>query len=143
MKQITKTKKSYIVSFRIWNLFSALQILPIYNVYFTFNIDLADNNYFKENEFINYISYLQYFKRIEYLKFITYSRSIIFLDLLQYDFFRDALGDPNFIQVLIQKVEEEWLEKKPIEKDFVMNNLTTVNGVSNLENDMNKMDISN
>ena len=62
---------------------------------------------------------------------------------MQYDFFRDALGDPNFIQFLIQKVEEEWLEKKPIEKDFVMNNLTTVNGVSNLENDMNKMDISN
>ena len=43
----------------------------------------------------------------------------------------------------MQKVEEEWLEKKPIEKDVVMNNLTTLNGVSNLENDMNKMDISN
>ena len=120
-----------------------MQILPIYNVYSLFNIDLSINNYFKENEFINYISYLQYFKRIEYLKFITYSRSIIFLDLLQYDFFRDALADPNFIQFLMQKVEEEWLEKKPIEKDVVMNNLTTLNGVSNLENDMNKMDISN
>lgn len=62
---------------------------------------------------------------------------------MQYDFFRDALADPNFIQFLMQKVEEEWLEKKPIEKDVVMNNLTTLNGVSNLENDMNKMDISN
>ena len=120
-----------------------MQILPIYNVYYTFNIDLAINNYFKEKEFINYIAYLQYFKRIEYLKYITYSRSIIFLDLLQYDFFREALGLPQFIQFLMKKIEEEWLEKKPIEKDVIMSNITTMNGVSNLENDMNKMDISN
>jgi mediator of RNA polymerase II transcription subunit 31 len=68
---------------------------------------LAQNNYFNDQRFINYLEYLQYFKNIEYMKYITYSRSIVFLDLIQYDFFRELLYDEKFINYLLNIILED------------------------------------
>lgn len=119
---------------------------------------MSINNYFNEKEFLNYLSYLQYFKQLDYLKFITYSRSIIFLDLLQYEFFRQALKYPGFINYLNNKIQEEWLEKNESPQNNQDNNNNKndnenknnieINGTNqngnlvHLENEMNQMDIS-
>ena len=68
---------------------------------------LAQNNYFNDQRFINYLEYLQYFKNIEYMKYITYSRSIVFLDLIQCDFFRELLYDEKFINYLLNIILED------------------------------------
>ncbi len=68
---------------------------------------LAQNNYFNDQRFINYLEYLQYFKNIEDMKYITYSRSIVFLDLIQYDFFRELLYDEKFINYLLNIILED------------------------------------
>ena len=103
---------------------------------------------------------MQYFKQLDYLKFITYSRSIIFLDLLQYEFFRQALKYPGFINYLNTKIQEEWLEKNENPQNNQVNNHIDKNGnengnkdennganhngnMINLEHEMNQMDISN
>ena len=83
---------------------------------------LSMNNYFKQKEFINYIEYLQYFKQGKYLKYITYSRSIIFLDLLRYEFFRQALETENFIRFLTNAIHEDWNEVEKV-KSIIVNHI--------------------
>ena len=68
---------------------------------------LAKNNYFNDQRFINYLKYLQYFKKLKYMKYITYSRSIVFLDLIQYDFFRELLYYDSFINYLFKIIAED------------------------------------
>ena len=82
---------------------------------------LAQNNYFNDQRFINYLEYLQYFKNIEYMQYITYSRSIIFLDLIQYDFFRELLYDENFINYLLKIITEDSFPQLKNQND---NNIT-------------------
>ena len=82
---------------------------------------LAQNNYFNDQRFINYLEYLQYFKNIEYMQYITYSRSIIFLDLIQYDFFRELLYDENFINYLLKIFTEDSFPQLKNQND---NNIT-------------------
>ena len=82
---------------------------------------LAQNNYFNDQRFINYLEYLQYFKNIEYMKYITYSRSIVFLDLIQYDFFRELLYDEKFINYLLKIITEDSFPQLKNQND---NNIT-------------------
>ncbi len=42
------------------------------------------------------------------MKYITYSRCFIFLDLLQYEFFRNELDNPEFIRFLKNEVYSDW-----------------------------------
>ncbi|KAG0227634.1 hypothetical protein BGW42_002807 [Actinomortierella wolfii] len=53
--------------------------------------NLAQQRYFDDPAFLNYIDYLQYFRKPEYAKFIIYPHCLHFLTLLQYPSFREAL----------------------------------------------------
>ncbi|KAG0268751.1 hypothetical protein DFQ27_005831 [Actinomortierella ambigua] len=53
--------------------------------------NLAQQRYFDDEAFLNYIDYLQYFRRPEYAKFIIYPHCLHFLTLLQSPSFREAL----------------------------------------------------
>ena len=100
---------------------------------------LAQNNYFNDQRFINYLEYLQYFKNIEYMKYITYSRSIVFLDLLQYEFFRDILHYDNFIGYLFSVIGEDSFPKV-LKQNQNDNNNTSEN--NNIQNQMENMTIN-
>lgn len=45
-----------------------------------------------------------------------YSRSLLFLELLQYDFFRKGLEVPSFMGNLKFLIEKDWIESAEIEK---------------------------
>eukprot|EP00246_Nothoceros_aenigmaticus_P000463 TRINITY_DN10698_c0_g1_i2.p1 TRINITY_DN10698_c0_g1~~TRINITY_DN10698_c0_g1_i2.p1 ORF type:complete len:174 (+),score=23.35 TRINITY_DN10698_c0_g1_i2:52-573(+) len=55
---------------------------------------LAQNRYFDDEAFVNYLKYLQYFQRPEYAKFIVYPHTFFFLELLQDGHFRNAMAHP-------------------------------------------------
>lgn len=55
---------------------------------------LAQNRYFEDQAFINYLSYLQYWKRKDYVHFITFPHCLRMLELLQ---------QPEFRKVLVRK----------------------------------------
>lgn len=44
-------------------------------------LGLADNHYFDDPAFINYLKYLQYCKKPEYAKYIVYALYSVFLDV--------------------------------------------------------------
>ena len=95
---------------------------------------LAVNNYFEEKEFINYIKYLQYFKNdLRYTKFITYSNSLIFLDLLQYEFFRKFIKNGN-CDLLMNIINDDYYKKAIKYEEKSKNNLE-----NNLENNNNNI----
>ncbi|OIV99108.1 hypothetical protein TanjilG_32367 [Lupinus angustifolius] len=56
---------------------------------------LAQNRYFEDEGFIEYLKYLQYWQRPEYIKFIMYPHSLYFLELLQNANFCNAMAHPN------------------------------------------------
>lgn len=49
---------------------------------------MAQRDYFKDPNFVNYLKYLIYWKKPEYAKFIKYPMCLYFLDLLQSEEFR-------------------------------------------------------
>jgi len=53
---------------------------------------LAQNKYFDDPAFINYLKYLQYWRRPEYARLIQYPHCLFFLDLLQSQEFRKAVA---------------------------------------------------
>ena len=65
--------------------------------------------YYKDENFIKYLNHLLYFvDNTEYRKYITYSRCLIFLKLLQYEFFRNELGNPGFVKYLYDMSYSDW-----------------------------------
>lgn len=72
---------------------------------------LAKSNYFDDEAFLNYLKYLSYFNNFEYKKYITYTRSLIYLDLLQYQFFRENLKKGEFINFLRDANYFDWVEE--------------------------------
>ncbi|KAF7725483.1 hypothetical protein EC973_009583 [Apophysomyces ossiformis] len=52
---------------------------------------LAQQQYFKDEDFIRYLEYLQYWKQPEYAKFVAYPHALYFLDQLQHAQFRDYI----------------------------------------------------
>ncbi|CAN8244147.1 unnamed protein product [Cochlearia groenlandica] len=55
---------------------------------------LAQNRYFEDEAFIEYLKYLQYWQQPEYIKFIMYPHCLYFLELLQNPNFRAAMAHP-------------------------------------------------
>eukprot|EP00884_Botryococcus_braunii_P006847 jgi/Botrbrau1/16163/Bobra.0272s0001.1 len=53
---------------------------------------LAQNRYFDDSRFINYLKYLLYWKQPEYSRFIIYPHCLFFLDLLQSKDFRTVMA---------------------------------------------------
>ncbi|KAI3940391.1 hypothetical protein MKW98_024798 [Papaver atlanticum] len=56
---------------------------------------LAQNRYFEDEAFIDYLKYLKYWQQPEYLKFIMYPHCLYFLELLQNANFRNAMAHPG------------------------------------------------
>ena len=104
---------------------------------------LAVNNYFEEKEFINYIKYLQYFKNdLRYTKFITYSNSLIFLDLLQYEFFRQLIKN-GYSNILLNIINDDYYKKAIKYEEKKKNNLDNNNNNNDNNNDNNNNNIIN
>ena len=59
---------------------------------------LAQQLYFEDEAFVEYLKYLQYWKKPEYAKFIVYPHALYFLDLLQTEEFRKALKNTKFCE---------------------------------------------
>lgn len=51
------------------------------------------------------------------IKIQSYSRSLLFLELLQFDFFRKGLEIPSFMANLKFLIEKDWIESAEIEKE--------------------------
>jgi len=65
------------------------------------------------------MKYLTYYKIIIF----SYSRCLVILDLLQFDFFRSQLDNPEFIKYLRNEIYVDW--EKP-EKTIEINETTKV-----------------
>ncbi|KAJ1939980.1 suppressor of hpr1 [Linderina macrospora] len=52
---------------------------------------LAQQGYFDQPAFVNYLKYLKYWQKPEYARFVVYPNALAFLDLLQYQSFRDEM----------------------------------------------------
>eukprot|EP00271_Cylindrocystis_brebissonii_P019044 TRINITY_DN5617_c0_g2_i1.p1 TRINITY_DN5617_c0_g2~~TRINITY_DN5617_c0_g2_i1.p1 ORF type:complete len:225 (-),score=42.78 TRINITY_DN5617_c0_g2_i1:614-1288(-) len=53
---------------------------------------LAQNRYFEDQSFVNYLSYLQYWQQPEYAKLIMYPHALFFLEMLQDAHFRASMA---------------------------------------------------
>jgi len=82
-----------------------------------------------------------------------YSRSLLFLELLQYDFFRKGLEISTFMVHLKFLIEKDWIESSEIEKETkkyyksiiegsVEDSLNDLNGVNNDESYNNEINLN-
>ncbi|KAI5949886.1 SOH1 [Candida jiufengensis] len=69
---------------------------------------LAQNNYLKDENFINYLKYLQYWKNPEYSRFLVYPNCLHILNLLQSEEFRSAIVNPDVMNVLMNDMVKRW-----------------------------------
>ena len=87
---------------------------------------LAQQQYFQDERFINYLSYLRYWKKPQYACYITYvirtsfltrtlrnsfryPHSLYFLDLLQHERFRKELAKPDCVAYIHRQQFYHWL----------------------------------
>ena len=69
---------------------------------------LAQQGYFKQETFINYLSYLKYWQTQPYAKYVVYPYSLQMLDFLQENEFRDQLANMDYSLVLHSKQYKHW-----------------------------------
>ncbi|RKO97391.1 hypothetical protein CXG81DRAFT_2656, partial [Caulochytrium protostelioides] len=69
---------------------------------------LAQNGYFDDAEFLNYLRYLQYWCQPQYARYITYPYCLEVLDLLQQASFRQSLLATDFALFLHRKEYNHW-----------------------------------
>ena len=77
---------------------------------------LAQNKYFADDAFINYLRYLTYWREPQYAKLVIFPQCLFFLDQLQRKEFRDLLVNGTFIEWLHQQQYYFWCthrEDKP------------------------------
>ena len=53
---------------------------------------LAQNRYFQDETFMNFLRYLRYFKEVEYLRHLVFPQCLVFLDVL--------IDNPQFVEDL-------------------------------------------
>jgi mediator of RNA polymerase II transcription subunit 31 len=71
--------------------------------------DLAQNKYFEDKKFLNYLIYLKYWKNPIYSKYITYPHCLYFLDHLnESESFRDACKNMDFINFVSKQQGLHW-----------------------------------
>ena len=73
-----------------------LNCMTVKRFHFNFCLVLAQNQYFKQKAFVNYLNYLTYWFDGKYTQYITYPNSLVFLKLLQEQEFREKLEYPDF-----------------------------------------------
>ncbi|KYQ96711.1 putative mediator complex subunit 31 [Tieghemostelium lacteum] len=69
---------------------------------------LAQNRYFQDKAFINYLSYLLYWKKPKYAKYIVYPQCLYFLDLIQEERFRQELNHFQSAEFIHQQQFYHW-----------------------------------
>lgn len=73
---------------------------------------LAQNGYFNQDCFINFLRYLQYWKNPEYAKLLVFPQCLSFLDtLINNASFRRELLIPQFIDYIHQQQGLLWMNK--------------------------------
>lgn len=71
---------------------------------------LAQQGYFKDETFINYLRYLTYWKDPKYSKFLVYPNCLHILSMLQNERFRIDVQNQNFTNLLYTDMVEYWRE---------------------------------
>lgn len=71
---------------------------------------LAQQGYFKDECFVNYLRYLTYWKDPKYSKFIVYPNCLHILSMLQNERFRMDVQNQNFTNLLYNDMVEYWRE---------------------------------
>ncbi|KAI8852267.1 SOH1-domain-containing protein [Chytridium lagenaria] len=69
---------------------------------------LAQNRYFDDEAFLNYLKYLSYWREPQYAKFIVYPYCLEMLDYLQFKAFREAVASENTVHFIHQKEFYHW-----------------------------------
>jgi len=58
---------------------------------------LAQQGYFKDKAFLNYLEYLNYWKKPEYAKYLDYPQSLAMLDILRHKETREEFAKPQYV----------------------------------------------
>ncbi|KAJ3110871.1 hypothetical protein HDU96_006176 [Phlyctochytrium bullatum] len=77
---------------------------------------LAQNQYFEDKAFLNYLKYLLYWREPKYAKFIVYPYCLEMLLYLQYKAFREAVAAESTVTFIHQKefyLWSNWRAKHP------------------------------
>ncbi|PRW33303.1 mediator of RNA polymerase II transcription subunit 31 [Chlorella sorokiniana] len=61
---------------------------------------LAQNRYFEDEAFLEYLKYLLYWRQPQYARFIVYPHALYFLDLLQTPEFRAKIANPAYKEMV-------------------------------------------
>eukprot|EP00924_Labyrinthula_sp_SR-Ha-C_P013621 maker-scaffold_5-snap-gene-8.12-mRNA-1 protein AED:0.02 eAED:0.02 QI:99/1/1/1/0/0/2/287/129 len=77
---------------------------------------LAQNLFFEDETFLNYIKYLQYWRDPKYSKYIIYPQSLYFLNLLSDEEFRTKLKNPEVCKFISQQQISQWKKNSTITK---------------------------
>ena len=71
---------------------------------------LAQNGYFDQETFMNYLKYLRYWKKPEYITHLIFPQCLAFLDnLIDNAGFRRELALPQFIEFAHQQQGTHWM----------------------------------
>uniref|UniRef100_A0A7S3Z8J0 Mediator of RNA polymerase II transcription subunit 31 n=1 Tax=Lotharella globosa TaxID=91324 RepID=A0A7S3Z8J0_9EUKA len=69
---------------------------------------LAQNRFFEDRRFLNYLKYLLYWTKPEYIKHISFPHCLYFLELLQREEFRKKLVDRAYINLVHEQQFYHW-----------------------------------
>jgi len=61
---------------------------------------LAQNKYFEDEAFLNYLKYLEYWRQPQYAQYIRFPHCLFMLELLQSEHFRQAIASPQVMDEL-------------------------------------------
>jgi mediator of RNA polymerase II transcription subunit 31 len=81
--------------------------------------DLAQNKFFDDESFVNYLKYLQYWKDEKYSKYITFPHCLYFLDQLMNEKFRQECKKKEFTEYIKIQQGLHWqFYRKNREEEF-------------------------
>ncbi len=69
---------------------------------------MAQNRYFDDPAFVNYLGYLQYWAELPYCLHLTFPHCLRMLELLQVERFRASLKHPDFKEHIFQQQYQHW-----------------------------------
>lgn len=61
---------------------------------------LAQNKYFEQKAFLNYLKYLEYWRQPQYAQYIRFPHCLFMLELLQSEHFRQSIASPQVMDEL-------------------------------------------
>ena len=70
--------------------------------------DLAQNRFFDDPEFVQYLAYLKYWRELPYCSYLLFPHCLSMLELLQHSSFRAALKRADFKEFLFQQQHWHW-----------------------------------